>query len=365
LKKTPLYELHVQAGGKIIDFGGWALPVEYEGIIKEHETVRTAAGLFDVSHMGEILVEGPDAEQYLQKMLTNDLAPMQDYQVYYTLMCYPDGGVVDDLIVYKFNNNHYLLVVNAANKDKDYEWLLQHRSGQVTVIDLSDAYAQFAIQGPNAQNILQEMTTTNLEQLKFFRFLPEAIIGDTPVLISRTGYTGEDGFELYLRPEQAPSLWQKILEQGHKHGLRPIGLGARDTLRFEAALPLYGHELSADITPLEADLGYFVKFSKPDFIGKEALLRQKEEGLKRKLVAFEMLERGIPRAGYEVQAGEKTIGYVTTGGIAPSLNKNVGLALIATEYAREGETIEIIIRKRNLRAVIIPKPFYSKRYKKA
>ncbi|NLP44760.1 MAG: glycine cleavage system aminomethyltransferase GcvT [Peptococcaceae bacterium] len=365
MKKTPLYELHVQAGGKIIDFGGWALPVEYEGIIREHETVRTAAGLFDVSHMGEILVEGPDAEKYLQKMLTNDLAPMQDYQVYYTFMCYPDGGVVDDLIVYKYNANLYLLVVNASNKDKDYEWLLQHRAGQVTITDVSDNYALFAVQGPNAQRILQDMTSTDLNQIKFFRFSSEVIIGDTPVMISRTGYTGEDGFELYLSPDQAPSLWQKILEQGQKHGLRPVGLGARDTLRFEAALPLYGHELSADISPLEAGLGHFVKFSKSDFIGKEALLRQKEGGVKRKLIAFEMLERGIPRAGYEVQADGKTIGYVTTGGIAPSLNKNIGLALIASDYAQEGQTIEVAIRKRSMRALIIPKPFYSKKYKKA
>lgn len=363
MRKTPLYDLHLASGGKIIDFGGWALPVEYEGIMKEHEAVRTAAGLFDVSHMGEIIVSGKDAEKYLQKMLTNDISPMEDFQVYYTLMCYPDGGVVDDLIVYRYNPEYYLLVVNASNKDKDYEWLKQHEEGQVDVTDVSDNYVQFALQGPKAQEILQAMTESDLEQIKFFRFSPEIAINGIPAIISRTGYTGEDGFELYLDPAQAPVLWQAILEKGKNYGLQPIGLGARDTLRFEAALPLYGHEISSEITPLEAGLGYFVKLSKENFIGKEALLRQKEAGIPRKLVAFEMIDRGIPRGGYEVQADDRKIGYVTTGSYAPSLKKNVGLALIESANAQEGGSLEIVIRNNKVKAKIISKPFYKKRYK--
>ncbi|HHV63891.1 MAG TPA: glycine cleavage system aminomethyltransferase GcvT [Peptococcaceae bacterium] len=364
MKKTPLYDLHLAAGGKIIDFGGWALPVEYEGILKEHETVRSAAGLFDVSHMGEILVQGPDAEKFLQKMLTNDISTMQDYQVYYTLMCYPDGGVVDDLIVYRYKPDHYLLVVNAANTAKDFAWLKEHEEGQVIVTDVSEQYAQLALQGPLAQTILQALTATNLNEVKFFRFLPGLTVSGIPALVSRTGYTGEDGFELYVEPAKAPELWQAILAEGQKHGLKPIGLGARDTLRFEAALPLYGHELSPEITPLEAGLGMFVKLNKADFIGKEALAKQKAEGVPRKLVGFEMIERGLPRSEYEVQKNGKSIGHVTTGGLAPSLKKNVGLALIESQYAQEGETIEIVIRKNNPQARIIPKPFYQKRYKK-
>lgn len=364
MKKTPLYDLHQASGGKIIDFGGWALPVEYEEIIKEHETVRSAAGLFDVSHMGEIIIQGPDAEKYLQKMFTNDISPMQNFQVYYTLMCYPDGGVVDDLIVYRYNPEYYLLVVNASNKDKDFDWLKLHEEGHITISDVSDNYAQLALQGPQAQTILQALTDTDLNKLGFFRFIPDIAVGGISVLVSRTGYTGEDGFELYLDPAQAPVLWSAILEEGKKHGLLPIGLGARDTLRFEAALPLYGHEINADITPLEAGLGFFVKLSKADFIGKEALIQQKEAGVPRKLVGFEMIDRGVPRGDYEVQANGVRIGYVTTGCFSPSLKKNIGLALIDSNYAQEGETLEIVVRKHNLKAKIVSKPFYQKRYKK-
>lgn len=364
MKKTPLYDLHLRMGGKIIDFGGWALPVEYEGIIKEHETVRTAAGLFDVSHMGEMIVQGPDAENYLQKMLTNDISPMHNFQVYYTLMCYPDGGVVDDLIVYRYNPQHYLLVVNASNKDKDFAWLKQHAAGQVSVTDVSEDYAQFAIQGPRAQTILQGLTTTDLNQLKFFHFIPELRVAGIPALVSRTGYTGEDGFELYLQPAQAPALWQALLTEGESSGLVPVGLGARDTLRFEAALPLYGQELSAKITPLEAGLGLFVKLAKEDFIGREALNKQKEAGVPRKLVGFEMIDRGVPRGGYQVLANGAPAGVVTTGGFSPSLKKNIGLAFIESGHAQEGQIIEIVVRQKNLKAKIISKPFYQKRYRK-
>ncbi len=363
MKKTPIYDLHLGLGGKIIDFGGWALPVEYEGIIAEHNSVRNAAGLFDVSHMGEIEVKGSNAEKYLQQVLTNDISVMVDYQVYYTLMCYPDGGVVDDLIVYKYNFEYYLLVVNASNKDKDLCWLQEASNGQVEINDLSDSYALLALQGPKAEEILQELTDVALDELKFFRFNPELKIAGIPALVSRTGYTGEDGFEIYVNPVQAPILWESLLKCGAKHGLKPVGLGARDTLRFEAALPLYGHEISQDITPLEAGLGFFVKLNKDDFIGKQALVSQKETGVPRKLIGFEMIDRGVPRNEYEVQVNGAKIGHVTTGGFAPSLNKSIGLALIESDYAQEGEIIDVIVRNKSLKARIIPKPFYKKRYK--
>lgn len=363
MKKTPIYDMHVALGGKIIDFGGWALPVEYEGIISEHNNVRSEAGLFDVSHMGQIEVKGADAERYLQQVLTNDISAMLDYQVYYTLMCYPDGGVVDDLIVYKYNSEYFLLVVNASNKDKDLCWLQDNSLAHVEINDLSDSYALLALQGPKAEMILQELTDVTLDELKFFRFNPELKIAGISALVSRTGYTGEDGFEIYVNPVQAPLLWEILLKDGAKHGLKPTGLGARDTLRFEACLPLYGHEISQDITPLEAGLGFFVKLNKDDFIGKQALVRQKEAGVPRKLVGFEMVDRGIPRSEYEVQVDGDKIGFVTTGGFAPSLNKSVGLALINADYAQEGNTIEVIVRQKGLKAKIIPKPFYKKRYK--
>ena len=362
MKKTPVYDLHLALGGKIIDFGGWALPVEYEGIITEHNTVRSNAGLFDVSHMGEIVVKGPDAEAYLQHMLTNDISTMADHQVYYSLMCYPDGGVVDDLIVYKYHSGYYLLVVNASNKDKDLAWLQQNSQGQVEVIDFSENYAMFALQGPKAQELLQELTDADLSELKFFSFRPELEVSGIAVLVSRTGYTGEDGFEIYLHPTHAPFLWEKLLEQGVKYGLKPVGLGARDTLRLEAALPLYGHEISQDITPLEAGLAFFVKLNKESFIGQQALVEQKASGITRKLIGFEMIDRGVPRSQYEVQLNGVKIGFVTSGGFSPSLNKNIGLALIDNNYAKDGELIEVIIRNKSLQAKIIPKPFHKKRY---
>lgn len=363
MKKTPIYDLHLALGGKIIDFGGWALPVEYDGIIAEHKNVRSDAGLFDVSHMGEFEVKGPDAERFLQSVLTNDISAMAEYQVYYTLMCYPHGGVVDDLIVYKYNSEYYLLVVNASNKDKDLRWLQDNSSGQIEITDLSDSYSLLALQGPKAEAILQELTDVDLNGIKFFRFHPELKIAGIPALVSRTGYTGEDGFEIYVNSAQTHLLWGILLEEGEKFGLKPTGLGARDTLRFEAALPLYGQEISQDISPLEAGLGFFVKLTKDDFIGKQALVRQKETGVPRKLVGFEMIDRGIPRSEYEVQVDGKKIGFVTTGGFAPSLDKSIGLALIDSNYAHEEDTIEIVVRKKSLKARIIPKPFYKKRYK--
>ena len=364
MKTTPLYEKHVELKGKIIDFGGWALPVEYSGILLEHEAVRTKAGLFDVSHMGEITVKGEDAEKYLQLVVTNDISVLANNQIAYTTMCYPDGGIVDDLLVYKNNNEDYLLVVNASNSDKDYEWLQNHVFGNVEVKKVSLDYAQLALQGPLAQTILQKLVKEDLNDIEFYHFKNNVDIGGIVTLVSRTGYTGEDGFELYFASADGPKMWDLLLETGKDDGLIPAGLGARDTLRFEAALPLYGQEIDKDITPLEAGLGFCVKVAKDNFIGKDALVLQKSEGLKRKVVGFEMVDRGIPRSHYEVYADGKKIGYVTTGSFSPTLKKNIGLALIDIEYTKEETEIEISIRNKNLKAKVIKKPFYNKKYKK-
>lgn len=364
MKKTPLYENHVELKGRIIDFGGWALPVEYSGIIPEHEAVRNKAGLFDVSHMGEVTVVGDDAEKYIQSIITNDISTLNDYQIAYTTMCYPDGGVVDDLLVYKFNSKKYLLVINASNTEKDYEWFKSHVTGDITVKNMSDNYAQLALQGPKAELILQKLVKTDLNEIEFYHFAENVVIGGINTLVSRTGYTGEDGFELYLSSNDGAKLWDMLLDCGEEYGLVPAGLGARDTLRFEACLPLYGQEIDKNITPLEAGLGFCVKLSKENFIGKDALTRQKLEGLKRKLVAFEMVDRGIPRSHYEILSNGKKIGYVTTGSFSPTLKKNIGLALVDSSYAKEGTEIEVVIRNKSTKAMVIKKPFYSKKYKK-
>ena len=298
MKKTPLYEKHIQLKGKMIDFGGWSLPVEYTGIIPEHEAVRTKAGIFDVSHMGEITVKGEDSEKYLQMLLTNDISLLNNNQIAYTAMCYPHGGVVDDLLVYKYSNTDYLLVVNASNTEKDYQWMKENIFGNTEILNVSENYAQLALQGPLAETILQKLTSKNLNEIEFYYFSDNVKVGNIEALVSRTGYTGEDGFELYFAYDKAEEMWDMILEAGKDEGLIPAGLGARDTLRFEASLPLYGHELDENITPLEAGLGFFVKLNKENFIGKEALAKQKSEGLQRKIVGFEMIDRGIPRNNY-------------------------------------------------------------------
>lgn len=364
-RKTRLYDTHLKYGGKIIEFAGWLLPVQYEGIIEEHQAVRNQAGLFDVSHMGEVEITGKEAFNYVQNLVTNDISTLCDNQVIYTLMCYEHGGVVDDLLVYKFSNEHYFLVINAGNIDKDYEWMLKNKgSYEVQIKNLSKEFSELALQGPAAQHILQKLTKTNLEELKFFHCNRNIMIDEVKCLVSRTGYTGEDGFEIYVSNEHIEKLWDSILAAGKDEGIKPTGLGCRDTLRFEAALPLYGHEISDSITPLEAGLGFFVKLNKENFIGRDALIKQKQEGLKRKLVGFEMKERGIPRNGYEVVVRGENIGIVTTGYMSPSLRKNIGLALIDAKYAELGTEIQILIRNKAVKAEVISKKFYNKNYKK-
>ncbi|GGF08167.1 aminomethyltransferase [Halobacillus andaensis] len=363
LKRTPLYPEYKKLGAKTIDFGGWDLPVQFSSIKDEHHATRQKAGLFDVSHMGEVLVEGEESLAFLQKMLTNDVSKLKPGKAQYTIMCYENGGTVDDLIVYMLDENKYLLVINAANREKDVDWLKQHIDEEVNVADVSDEYVQLALQGPNAEAALQSLTDTKLSEIKFFNFAQDVRFKgvEGEAIVSRTGYTGEDGFEVYLPSGSGPVLWQAILEYGEEHGVQPIGLGARDTLRFEANLALYGQELSADITPLEAGLRFAVKLNKEaDFIGKEALLRQKEEGLKRKLVGIEMIDKGIPRTGYDVVDGDKVIGFVTTGTQSPTLGKNIGLALLNTEYTELGTEVSVQIRKKTLKAKVVSTPFYKR-----
>lgn len=364
LKRTALYDVYARYGGKLIDFGGWEMPVHYTKIVEEHHAVRTAAGLFDVSHMGKVDVKGKDAEAYVQRIFTNDVSKLDELQAQYGLMCYEDGGVVDDLIVYKINLEHFMLVINASNIQKDLDWLNQHTTGfAIELTDLTTQFAEIALQGPKAEQILQKYTEEKLSDITFFRFKRETQIAGESYLISRTGYTGEDGFEIYGAPEAIKHLWCTLLDNEAEEGLVPVGLGARDTLRFEAALPLYGHEISREINPLEAGLNFAVKLDK-DFIGRDALKAQKEAGLQRKLMGFELLEKGIAREHYEVYADGKEIGFVTTGYVSPTLDKPIGLALILSEYAEVGKEIEVMIRNKPKKAVVTTKKFLDKKYKK-
>ena len=359
-KRTELYEKHKSMGAKILNYAGWDMPIQYEGLVPEHNAVRNEAGLFDVSHMGNISVTGKDALPFLDYIMTNDISKMKDNQVVYTFMCYPDGGVVEDLLVYKTNTEKYNLIVNAANLDKDWDWVNEQKKDfDVELENLSPETAVLALQGPKAQEILQKLTDLDLDEIKPFYFKEEVKVGDVnAMMVSRTGYTGEDGFEIYLSPEDSVKLWDQILEAGKEEGIKPAGLGSRDTLRFEAMLPLYGQELSKDITPLEAGLKFFVKLDKEsDFIGKDALQKQVDEGLERTSVGFELLGRGIPREGYKVQKDGEEIGYVTTGYMSPTLGKNIGNALIKTSEKELGNEIDIMVRKKPVKAKIISKNF--------
>ncbi|WP_339305423.1 glycine cleavage system aminomethyltransferase GcvT [Paenibacillus sp. FSL L8-0435] len=361
LLRTPLFPLYQQYEGvRCIDFGGWELPVQFSGIQKEHEAVRERAGLFDVSHMGEFTVQGEQAEAFLQQMMTNDVTTLVPDQAQYTLMCYPDGGVVDDLLVYKLEDQHYMLVVNASNIDKDWAWLQEHLIPGVSMTNDSEQTALLALQGPLAVDIIGKVTDTDVSSIEPFRFVQDAEVCGVKLLLSRTGYTGEDGFELYVPADQAAVVWNGLMQAGEGHGLVPTGLGARDTLRFEAKLPLYGQELSATISPLEAGVGMFVKLNAGPFIGHEALLQQKTDGPARKLVGIEVLERGIPRPHYPIYAEGVQIGEVTTGTQSPTLKRNLGLALIDSKYAALGTPLEIEIRGKKLKAEVVKTPFHKR-----
>lgn len=358
-KKTPLYDCHVAANGKIVPFGGYLLPVQYEtGVIKEHMAVRTACGLFDVSHMGEIVLTGPDALKNVQMVTTNDCSGMYDGQVRYSPMCNEQGGVVDDILVYKVNDNAYLLVVNASNKDKDAAWISSHLFGDVKFEDISESVAQVALQGPNAVPMLASLVADEQIPKKYYSFVQEADVKGIKCLISRTGYTGELGYELYCAAEDGPKLWNLLLETGKEFDMIPCGLGARDTLRLEAAMPLYGHEMDDTVTPLETDLGFFVKLDKEDFIGKDALVAAGEPSRCR--VGLKVTGRGIAREHCPVFVGEQQIGMTTSGTHCPFIGMPVAMALVDKAYGEIGTEVEIEIRGRKVTAEVIALPFYKR-----
>jgi aminomethyltransferase len=363
LKKTPLNEVHRKLGARMVEFGGWDMPVQYKGVIEEHLAVRGAAGLFDVSHMGEIEVKGPGAIAYIQELTINDASTLVNGQIQYSAFCYPHGGVVDDVTLYRFDHDHYLFCVNASNADKDFAWmeevLEEGNFPGVTLRNRSAEFAQLALQGPAAPAILARLTDTDLAKIAYYHFY-EGLVAEVPTIISRTGYTGEDGFELYFAPQAAEQVWNALMEAGAPDGLAPIGLGARDTLRLEMKYALYGHELSPEITPLEAGLGWITKLEKPGFIGRDALLRQKQAGVPRRLVGFRMTEAGVPRAEYPVFAGEREVGRVTSGTMSPSLRIGIGLALVETDLAAIGTTLQIGIRNRRVGAEVVKTPFVKK-----
>ena len=361
-KKTPLYDEHVKLGGNVVDYAGWYLPVQYEGLVPEHEAVRNAVGLFDVSHMGEITIKGKDALAYVNYLMTNDISTIVDNQVIYTFMCHPTGGVVDDLLVYRYDGEFFYLVVNAANIEKDHKWILDNKGDfDVEIENISDSVGEVAIQGPMAEKVLQKLTDYDLSQIKFFHLKRDVEIAGVNCMVSRTGYTGEDGFEVYSDNEGIVKVWNAILEAGQDEGIKPTGLGCRDTLRFEASLPLYGHEMDDEITPLEAGFKYFVKLDKEsDFIGKAALNKMWSEGLERKLAGIELVDRGIAREGYEVYKDGEKIGHITTGYKSPTLDKVIGNALIKTEFTELGTEVDVKSRNKFAKAKVISKKFLKK-----
>ncbi|MFQ5483514.1 MAG: glycine cleavage system aminomethyltransferase GcvT [Nitrospinaceae bacterium] len=365
LKATPLLDLHRELKGKLVPFAGWNMPVQYAGVIAEHLCVRRAAGLFDISHMGEIEVTGTAAGEFLQYLVTNDVHTLPDGAALYTVMCYPDGGVVDDLLVYRITPEHYFLCVNAANTDKDLQWVREKAGGfDVQVKDISSQTAQFALQGPLAETVLQSVCAAELAPVPYFRFVRAPVCG-VDCLIARTGYTGEDGFELYLESGRAREVFAGLLQAGRPHGLQPAGLGARDTLRLEMGYPLYGHELGPGIHPLEARLGWVVKLGKAaGFIGKEALQKIKDEGRRRKLVGLRLLERGVPRPPYPVSMDGKPVGEVTSGTHSPSLDAGIALALVSAEGPAKDADWAVEIRGRAVPAAVVSLPFVPSHVKK-
>ncbi len=360
-KKTCLYDKHVALGALMQPFGGFIMPIQYSDIKDEHNAVRLHCGVFDVSHMGEVTVKGPDAERYVNHIFTNDVTDAPVGKIFYGMMCYEDGGTVDDLLVYKMGKDDFFLVINAANIDKDVEWMEAHLEGyDVEFCNRSDFYGQLAVQGPEAEKVMEEVLALECKDLVFYTSKTLEREGET-IIISRTGYTGEDGFEIYASHKFINEQWDKLLASGR---CKPCGLGCRDTLRFEVGLPLYGDELSKDISPVMAGLSMFCKLDKPEFIGKEALAKQKADGVERKIVGIELHDRAIPRHGYKVLYGGETIGEVTTGYHKISTDKSVCMALVDARYAKLGTELEVQIRKKTFPGTVVKKRFYDKHYKK-
>jgi aminomethyltransferase len=358
-QRTPLYERHVRAGARLVEFAGWEMPVQYEGILAEHEAVRTKVGLFDVSHMGEVIFRGPKALEALNKVFTNDLGKVVAGQAQYGCLCRESGGIVDDVVVYRRGEADLLVCVNAGNRQKDFEWLAGHAGG-ADVSNESDAWAQLALQGPLAAQLLQRLTKVNLSQMRSYRFTPGEVAG-VACLVARTGYTGEDGFELFCASEKGPALWDALMAAGGPEGITPCGLGARDSLRLEMAYRLYGSDMDDSTTPLEAGLAWVVKLDKGEFVGREALQRQREQGVAKKLVGFTLTDPGIPRHGYAVQNDGRKVGEVTSGTKSPSLGTSIGLAYVPTALAAEGSAFQVDIRGRAAAARVVKTPFYLRK----
>ena len=360
LVKTCLHDRHVKLGALMSPFGGFDMPIQYKDITTEHNAVRQEVGVFDVSHMGEVRVTGPDAFKFVQHIFVNDVTGAPDGQIFYGMMCYENGGTVDDLLVYKVNDNEYFLVINAANIDKDVKWIFDNAEGyDVNIADESPYYGELAVQGPKAEEVLSKILGLPLEEIAFYNFKTYHLDGED-VIISRTGYTGEDGFEVYGSHDFTVRLWDKLMEAG----VQPCGLGCRDTLRFEVGLPLYGDELAADITPIEASLSMFVKLDKEEFIGKEALALQKAEGVKRRIVGIELEGNAIPRHGYPVEVNGEVVGEITTGYRSISTGKSVAMAMIQKPFDKLGTEVEVRIRKKTFPSKVVKKRFYDKNYKK-
>ncbi len=359
LKRTPLYECHRESGARLVEFAGWEMPVQYAGVIDEHRAVREAAGLFDVSHMGEIRVTGSGAEAFVQRLTPNDVTKLAPGRAHYSGLLTERGTYVDDLLVYRLGDEELLLVVNASNAEKDFDWIASRADASVQVEDVSGDYALLALQGPKAISILQRLTATELAPIRYYRFASGQVDG-RPAILSRTGYTGEDGFELYVAPGDAAHLWRTLLATGAADGLVPAGLGARDTLRLEAGMALYGHEIDDATTPWEAGLDWVVKLDAGEFVGRQALVEQKERGIARRLVGFEVEGRGIARQGHEVVAGGEAVGAVTSGTFSPTFGKALGMAYVPVGMAAEGTPLELSVRGKALPAKVVGLPFYRR-----
>lgn len=363
LKRTPLFHAHVRLGARLVPFGGWEMPVQYTSILEEHRAVRSAVGLFDVSHMGEFEFRGPDALNVLQRITTNDVAALPIGGVHYSLMLYPDAGIVDDVTLYRIKEHEFLMTVNASNIEKDWAWITQHLEGDLQAENVSDKTALLAVQGPRAEALLAPLCDIDVRAVRYYHFAKGWIAG-AESYISRTGYTGEDGFELFLYASQGERIWDLLLEKGRAHGIVPVGLGARDTLRLEMKYALYGNDIDQTTNPIEAGLGWVVKLNKGEFIGREAVEKVKATGLTRKLAGFEMVDRAVARHGYRILKGGREIGLVTSGSYGPSVEKSIGIGYVETAHAEVGSEIEVEVRGTPHAARVVPTPFYPSKVKK-
>ncbi len=363
LKRTPLHAAHVRRGARMVGFGGWEMPVQYAGIVEEHRTVRSAVGCFDVSHMGEFEFHGPDAGRALQRLTTNDVAALEVGQVQYSLLCYEDGGIVDDLTLYRLADDRYMMTVNAANIDKDWAWVTAHLDGRVEARNASAETGLIAVQGPNAEGLVGRLADRDVTTIGYYRFVRGRVAG-VAATVSRTGYTGEDGFELYLPAADTERAWEALLGEGERGGVVPVGLGARDTLRLEMKYALYGNDIDQTTNPIEAGLAWVVKLAKGDFTGRAAIERVKVEGPRRRLVGFEMVDRAVPRHGYRLLRGGSEVGHVTSGSYGPSVDRYIGVGYVATALAEVGTEIDVEVRGQPQKARVVKTPFHPPKVKR-